>query len=60
MSNNLEKRLQLALEKLEEGVAQVKKTRPYGKEEAKLRMLTEMVKEQMSHENSHSTTRQTR
>lgn len=60
MSQNLEKRLRLALSKLESGLEQVKKTRPYDKHEAKLRILTEMVREQVGHENSHTTTSQTR
>lgn len=55
MSQNLEKRLTLALEKLEVGLDKVKKTRPYDRQQAKLRILSEMIKEQYNHENSRST-----
>lgn len=60
MSQNLEKRLKLALEKIEVVIERVKKTRPYRREDAKIRMLAEMIKEQFNHENSHSTTSETR
>lgn len=49
-----------ALSRLEMATVAIKKTQGYTKETAKLRILTELVREQVPNENSRHTTRQTR
>ena len=46
-----------ALKRLEKAFDEIKKTRPYDKECEKLKMLQELVKEQVANENSRPTTR---
>ena len=60
MSNHLQKHLLGMLEKLEKAQALIRKTEPYNKDERRLRMLTELIKEQLGNEDTCSSTRQIR
>lgn len=60
MSKQLEEYLLKALARLEAASESVKRTQGYSRETAKIRLLTELVREQVPHENSRHTTRQTR
>lgn len=60
MSNALEAYLIKALQRLEKASEQIKKTQGYTRETAKVRILTELVKEQVPHENTRDTTRTAR
>jgi hypothetical protein len=57
MSQDLEKYLKTALQKLEEAQAKHMKTKVYDSESEKLKILIEMIKEQMPHENTGSAAR---
>ena len=60
MSQELEKHLRTALARLERAYEEVIKTQGYTRETEKLKMLVEMTREQVRHENTGLTTRQTR
>ena len=57
MSEHLQKHLTAMLNRLEKAQALIRKTQTYCKDERRLRMLTEIIKEQMGNENSRSSTR---
>jgi hypothetical protein len=57
MQNELDTYLAVALKKLEKACAEVMKTKGYSKETEKMKMLQELVKEQVKNENSGSATR---
>ena len=46
-----------ALKRLEKAFEEIKKTRPYDKECEKIKMLQELVREQISNENPRTTAR---
>ena len=56
----LEAYLLQALARLEKASEAIRKTQGYTRETAKVRILTELVREQVPHENTRDTTRQTR
>ena len=60
MSNHLQRHLQSMLEKLEKAQTFIRKTQNYNKDERRLRMLSEIIKEQLSNEDTSSSTRQIR
>lgn len=60
MSNHLENHLVKMLQKLEKAQAYIKKTQSYSKDERRIRMLTEIIKEQLGNENSRTTISQIR
>lgn len=62
MSNpeNLERFLEEALKKLNRSAEQIVETGGYSQEAEKIRMLEELIKEQLHHENTHSAVSQTR
>lgn len=60
MSNALEEHLLKALLRLEKASEAIKKTQGYTRETAKIRILTELVREQVPNENSRHSTRQAR
>ena len=57
MSENLESYLNLALQRLEKVYEEVLKTQGYTHETEKLKMLLELTREQVGHEDSNSATR---
>jgi hypothetical protein len=57
---DLEAQLQSALLRLETSAKKIVETRGYGKDAARLRMLVEMIKEQLKNENSSPPTRAVR
>jgi hypothetical protein len=57
MSDELENYLSTALKRLEKAYKEVLKTQGYNEQSEKLKILTELVKEQGHHENSSSATR---
>ncbi|MGZ3744134.1 MAG: hypothetical protein ACXWRE_10725 [Pseudobdellovibrionaceae bacterium] len=57
MSKELENYLSLALKRLEKAYEEVLKTQGYNDQSEKLKILAELVKEQVNHENSSSTAR---
>ena len=60
MSQDLEKHLKTALGRLERAYDEILKTQGYTRETEKLKMLVEMTREQVRHENISPATRQTR
>lgn len=60
MSSALEAYLMKALQRLEKASEAIKKTQGYTRETAKVRILTELVREQVANENTRDTTRQAR
>ena len=60
MDSTAEHYLNLSLRKLEKALEEVVKTRGYTAETASLKMLQELVKEQLPNESASYTTRQTR
>lgn len=57
MSRELKKRLSEAIEQIEKMEAQVTSTKSYSSEVEKLRMLIEMIKEQVTNENTSNSAR---
>ncbi len=57
MSQDLEQYLKVALSKLETAYQDHMKTKIYDQDSEKLKILIELVKEQLPHENSSSSTR---
>ena len=57
---DLETQLKGALARLETSAKKIVETRGYGKDAARLRLLVEMIKEQLKNENSSSSTRPVR
>jgi hypothetical protein len=55
-----EKELRNALQRLEQSAQKVVETRGYTKEVAKIRLLEEIIREQLKNENSRTTTRPVR
>lgn len=60
MAKNLEEYLQKALDRLEQATNSVRKTQGFSRDTAKMRLLTELVREQLPNENTRHSTRQTR
>jgi hypothetical protein len=60
MSQDLEKHLKTALLRLERAYEEILKTQGYTRDTEKLKMLVEMTREQVRHENSRTPTGQTR
>jgi|GEM_PF-4426105 len=60
MSQDLEKHLTTALQRLEKAYDEILKTQGYTRDTEKLKMLVELTREQVRHENSRPPTRQTR
>lgn len=60
MSNHLENHLLKMLEKLEKAQVFIQKTQSYSKDERRIRMLAEVIKEQLGNENSCTTASQIR
>jgi hypothetical protein len=60
MAKDLEKHLTLALQRLEKAYEEILKTQGYTKDSEKLKLLTELTREQVKNENTDNTTRQTR
>ena len=60
MSNHLQNHLLKMLERLEKAQAFIQKTQSYSKDERRIRMLTEIIKEQLGNENSRSSASQIR
>ena len=60
MSQDLEKHLKTALQRLERAYEEILRTQGYTRDTEKLKMLVEMTREQVRHENSRPTTGQTR
>lgn len=54
---DLENRLRVALIRLEESTKKIVETRGYGRDVARLRLLAEMIKEQLKNEDSSTPTR---
>lgn len=52
--------LQAALSRLEESAKRIVETRGYTRDVAKLKLLAELIREQIQGENTHSTARQAR
>lgn len=57
MNESLESYLSLALQRLEKVYAEVLQTQGYSAETEKLKMLLELTREQVGHENSDTATR---
>lgn len=57
MQNELENYLAVALQKLEKACRDLMKTKPYGEETERMKMLHELAKEQVKHENTRPATR---
>lgn len=57
MNNELESYLTVALKRLEKAYKEVVKTQGYNEQTEKLKLLTELVKEQGTHENSSTSAR---
>lgn len=57
MQESLQKQLEKALVRLQMAEASLHKNKVYNSEQEKLRILAEMIKEQITHENSDSTAR---
>ncbi len=57
---DLEEQLKLALHRLEVSARKIVETRGYGKDAARLRLLAEIIKEQLKNENSGTSTRAVR
>lgn len=57
MSNELESYLTVALKRLEKAYNEILKTQGYNDQAEKLKLLTELVKEQGTHENSSNSAR---
>lgn len=57
MSQDIEKYLQTALQKLERAYEEHMRTAVYSQESEKIRILIEMIKEQIPHEDTRSATR---
>jgi CRISPR/Cas system-associated endonuclease Cas3-HD len=60
MSQDLEKHLQTALQRLEKAYEEILKTQGYTRDTEKLKMLVELTREQVRHENTRPHTRQNR
>jgi len=60
MSQDLEKHLQTALQRLEKAYEEILKTQGYTRDTEKLKMLVELTREQVRHENTRPSTRQNR
>ena len=60
MSNHLQNHLLKMLERLEKAQSFIQKTQAYSKDERRLRMLKEIIKEQLGNENSRTSTSQIR
>ena len=60
MAQELEAYLQQALKRLEKATEEVMKTHGFTAETETLKLLTELVREQVTHEDSHSATGATR
>lgn len=60
MSQELENYLKLALMRLEKAHEELLKTQSYTRDTEKLKMLLELTREQVPHENTRHTTSQTR
>lgn len=60
MKKETEEKLQRTLRRLEKTTAEVLKTRGYSQDSRTLKILEEMIREQLGHENSRSTTRSVR
>jgi hypothetical protein len=57
MSQELEKHLEIALQKLEKALENHMKTQVYDLEAEKMRIFVELIKEQLPHENTGITAR---
>lgn len=57
MSKSMEEMLKQALDRLVKAETHIHKTKPYEREREKLRILAEMIREQIKNENSHSSAR---
>lgn len=57
MSKETENYLSLALKKLEMAYEKIVESKGYNAESEKMKILAEFVKEQVEHENTHSTAR---
>ncbi|MFP5519698.1 MAG: hypothetical protein ACLGGX_07325 [Bdellovibrionia bacterium] len=57
MAKTMEQTLKSALDRLQKAEVHIHKNKPYEKEREKLRILAEMIKEQIKNENSDSATR---
>ena len=57
---DLESQLQGALQRLELSAKKIVETRGYGKDASRLRLLVELIKEQLKNENSRTPTRPVR
>jgi hypothetical protein len=60
MSQELESYLKLALQRLEKAYEEILKSQGYTRDTEKLKMLVELTREQITNEDPHSSTRQTR
>ena len=60
MAKDLEQHLILALQRLEKAYEEILKTQGYNKDSEKLKLLTELTREQVKNENISHSTRQTR
>lgn len=60
MKNDLEGTLKSALHRLEVSAKKIVETRGYGKDAARLRLLIEMIKEQLKNDDSRPPTRPVR
>ena len=57
MSDHLQRQLRGVLSQLEKAQIFIRKTQTYCKDERRLRMLTEVIKEQLANEDTRSSTR---
>ena len=60
MSHHLQRQLQGVLGRLEKAQVFIRKTQDYCRDERRLRMLTELIKEQMVNEDTRTPTREIR
>lgn len=57
MPEQIENYMSVALERLEKAYGEILKSKPYGQEAEKIKILEEMVKEQVINENTHTAAR---
>lgn len=57
MNNELNSYLTVALQRLEKAFQEIMKAKPYGQDLEKIKILEEMVKEQVKNENSRTAAR---
>lgn len=60
MKKTMESHLIMALERIETSIEKIMSTRGYCKDAARLRMLKELIKEQVTHEDTSGSTRTVR